>query len=320
MGGISKEEVALYDRQIRLWGMEAQRRLRSSSLCFIGVKALTLEACKNLVLAGVGHITLCDGGTVTEDDLEVQYYFQPEDLGKPKDQVLAERLKILNPLVDIQANSKLLEKPANLNKFDVVVDVGGKECSPIQLNGLCRATKTTRFVAADSFGAFGYIFVDCLDKHEYMEEVKTIGDSEVANSESKHHKVTAVYKPLEQSIIAKPDTTSVQRLLRKYPPLVFICQTLVAEGSSLSAEVSTDKLEALVKSSLKARQLSDNIVNGDLLARVARSWGTELVACAAVVGGTLSQEILKIVTHKEIPVNNWYVYDGIKGDGITCLL
>ncbi|KAJ2609635.1 SUMO-activating enzyme subunit 1 [Coemansia sp. RSA 1365] len=266
MGEISREEVALYDRQIRLWGMEAQSRLRSSSLCFIGVKALTLEACKNLVLAGVGHITLCDGGIVTEDDLEVQYYFQPEDLGKPKDQILAERLKILNPLVDIQANSKLLDKDANLDKFDVVVDVGGKKISPVQLNRICRAARTTRFVAADSFGAFGYMFVDCLDKHEYMEEVKPIGGSEVANSESKHQKVTAVYKPLAQSIIAKPDTTNIQRLLRKYPSLVFICQTLVAEGSSLSAEVSTDELETLVKSTLHARQLSDNIVNGDLLA------------------------------------------------------
>ncbi|KAJ2795104.1 E1 ubiquitin-activating protein aos1, partial [Coemansia guatemalensis] len=224
MGGISKEEVALYDRQIRLWGMEAQSRLRTASLCFIGVKALTLEACKNLVLAGVGHITLCDGGSVKEEDLEVQYYFQPEDLGQAKDKVLAERLKMLNPLVDIQANSKLSDKDANLDKFDVVVAVGGRQCSPVQLNGLCRTAKATRFVAADSFGAFGYIFADCLDEHEYMEEVKSVGGGEASNSESKHQKLAAAYKPLSQSILAKPEAINTQRLLRKYPPLVFICQ------------------------------------------------------------------------------------------------
>ncbi|KAJ2081530.1 E1 ubiquitin-activating protein aos1 [Coemansia sp. RSA 988] len=264
MSGISKEEVALYDRQIRLWGMEAQNRLRTASLCFIGVKAVTLEACKNLVLAGVGHITISDGDTITEEDLEVQYYFQAEDLGKAKDKVLAERLRILNPLVDIQVNSKLSYKDAKLDKFDVVVAIGGRQCSPVQLNGICRTEKSTRFVAADSFGVFGYIFADCLDKHEYMEEVKSVG--EASNSESKYHKLIAAYKPLSQSIIAKPDVSNIQRMFRKYPPLVFICQTLVAEASSLSTEVSTDKLEELVKRALQARQIPDNIVNDDLLA------------------------------------------------------
>ncbi|KAJ1836210.1 hypothetical protein LPJ63_000467 [Coemansia sp. RSA 2711] len=54
--------------------------------------------------------------------------------------------------------------------------------------------------------------------------------------------------------------------------------------------------------------------------RVAQSWGTELVPCAAVVGGTLAQEVLKIVTLKDMPVNNWYLYDALRGDGITCQL
>ncbi|KAJ1728651.1 E1 ubiquitin-activating protein aos1 [Coemansia biformis] len=302
MDGISKDEVALYDRQIRLWGMEAQGRLRKSSICFIGIKAVTLEACKNLVLAGIGHITLKDSNTVLESDLEAQYYFHEDDLGKQKDQVLAERLRGLNPRVDIQVYGEERE-------FDVVVAVGQRGDAAVAVAEECRR-KGIKFVAADSFGLFGYIFVDCLDVHEYLEESKEKGAAQKAG---------ARYKPLAQSLAARPEAASVQRLRRKYQPLVFVCQALVA-GDLAEDEMAVDDLTAVVSKSLHERGIPEGMVDADLVGRVAQSWGTELVACAAVVGGTLAQEVLKIVTQKDMPVNNWYTYDALKGDGTTCML
>ena len=35
---ISKEEAELYDRQIRLWGLDAQRRLRAANVFLAGLK------------------------------------------------------------------------------------------------------------------------------------------------------------------------------------------------------------------------------------------------------------------------------------------
>ncbi|CAM5129083.1 unnamed protein product [Natator depressus] len=46
-GGISEEEAAQYDRQIRLWGLEAQRRLRASRVLLVGMKGLGAEVAKN---------------------------------------------------------------------------------------------------------------------------------------------------------------------------------------------------------------------------------------------------------------------------------
>ncbi|KAJ2383097.1 E1 ubiquitin-activating protein aos1, partial [Coemansia sp. RSA 2603] len=73
--GISKDEVALYDRQIRLWGLAAQGLLRQSTVKIYGIKTLTLELSKNLVLAGVGSLILIDPTPINEKDLETQYYF-----------------------------------------------------------------------------------------------------------------------------------------------------------------------------------------------------------------------------------------------------
>ncbi|KAI9506601.1 SUMO-activating enzyme subunit 1, partial [Coemansia spiralis] len=311
---ISKEEVALYDRQIRLWGVEAQTRLRNSTICVIGVSTVTLEACKNLVLAGLGRIHLWDPRPIEEADLETQYYFDRSDLGKAKDQKLAEKLAILNPLVEISSGGH--EEARWASNFDLVVAVGNTEGLPCMdyVNKMCRA-EGTKFIAADAFGLFGYIFADCLERHEYLEEVKDEDDKEAGRRVQ-----YADYKPLEKSCTANLGITNTKRLMRRYPPLVFVCQALTSSSNKNGEELTETRLSGMVKQSLQGRGIPDSIVEQALVGRVAASWGTEFVPCAAVIGGTLAQEVLKVATRKDMPVNNWFIYDAITGDGIQCSL
>ncbi|KAI8319870.1 hypothetical protein GQ54DRAFT_313174 [Martensiomyces pterosporus] len=304
---ISKEEIALYDRQIRLWGMEAQTRLRSSSILFQGIKALTLEACKNLVLAGVGCIALCDSAPVTEDDLESQYYFTAEDVGKPKDSVLAERLRILNPLVQISVRGS----DVDLEKYELVVVVGKDFGCAMKVNDRCRQSgEGVRFVAADAFGVFGYLFADCLSEHEFLEETK-VANPESGDRETKRETKVARYKSLRESLDHQFSISNPRRLSRVLSPLVVVYQ------GKEDRTVTEEKLRAAVDSLSKAKGIPDGWVSSDLIVRVVASWGTEFVPCAAVMGGTLAQEILKIVTRKDMPMNNWFVYDAISGDGLV---
>ncbi|CAI7824728.1 unnamed protein product [Closterium sp. NIES-53] len=68
---LSEQEAAVYDRQIRMWGVEAQQRIGSARLLVIGMSAVMAETCKNLVLAGVGSLTLLDPGLPpTQAELE----------------------------------------------------------------------------------------------------------------------------------------------------------------------------------------------------------------------------------------------------------
>lgn len=63
LGGLSEEQAAVYDRQLRVWGVEAQKRLGGSKFFVAGLTGLASEACKNVVLAGVGTVLLYDDGT-----------------------------------------------------------------------------------------------------------------------------------------------------------------------------------------------------------------------------------------------------------------
>ena len=73
-------EAEVYDRQIRLWGVDAQHRIRSSRVLVSGLGALGAEVAKNLVLAGVS-VTLQDDVSVTPADVGVQFLLRDAHAG-----------------------------------------------------------------------------------------------------------------------------------------------------------------------------------------------------------------------------------------------
>src|SRR4051812_7224863 len=79
---ISEEEAAIYDRQIRLWGLDAQKRMRNARVLLSSLGGILTEVCKNLVLAGVGSITIYDDAAVTPRDLGAQFFLEESDVGK----------------------------------------------------------------------------------------------------------------------------------------------------------------------------------------------------------------------------------------------
>jgi molybdopterin/thiamine biosynthesis adenylyltransferase len=79
---LSADEIALYDRQLRLWGIEAQNRMRKAKVLLITIRALGNEVAKNLVLAGIGSLTVVDSGQVSEKDVSSQFFVTSEDIGK----------------------------------------------------------------------------------------------------------------------------------------------------------------------------------------------------------------------------------------------
>jgi ubiquitin-like 1-activating enzyme E1 A len=82
MAELSAKEAEIYDRQIRLWGVEAQQRLRGARVFVCGLTGLGGEVCKNLVLAGIS-VTLLDDATVTPEQLgAANFLLDADSLGK----------------------------------------------------------------------------------------------------------------------------------------------------------------------------------------------------------------------------------------------
>ena len=96
---ITEQEAELYDRQIRLWGLDAQKRLRAARLCILGMGGLGAEIAKNLVLAGVNTLTMLDCEVVSDQDATSQFLAPRDSVGQNRAQASLQRLQQLNPMV-----------------------------------------------------------------------------------------------------------------------------------------------------------------------------------------------------------------------------
>lgn len=85
----------LYDRQASL-GLE------SPSVILVGCGGVGVWAALSLVLGGVEVITLCDGDTLSEHNLN-RFPLPQSKIGEMKSQALAEWLRVLRPKADIMA-------------------------------------------------------------------------------------------------------------------------------------------------------------------------------------------------------------------------
>lgn len=110
-----------------LLGDEKTERLQRAHVLVAGVGGVGAYAAEMLCRAGVGHLTMVDADTVQPTNLNRQLPALHSTLGLPKAEVLAARLRDINPDVELTVMPVFLKDeliPALLDavRFDFVVD------------------------------------------------------------------------------------------------------------------------------------------------------------------------------------------------------
>jgi len=105
MTSLTDQEARLYDRQLRLWGVEAQQRLRQAKVLLFGFTGVQAEICKNLVLAGVCSVTINDIQVCNMNDMGVNFFLDESCLGKNRAEAAFPRIRELNPLVSVSTTT-----------------------------------------------------------------------------------------------------------------------------------------------------------------------------------------------------------------------
>ena len=77
-------ELMRYSRQILLngWDMDAQTRLKNSTVLIVGAGGLGCPVSQILARAGVGRLHLIDHDVVDDSNLQRQTLFTKEDIGQ----------------------------------------------------------------------------------------------------------------------------------------------------------------------------------------------------------------------------------------------
>lgn len=115
------------ERTELLIGAEKLERFRASSVAVIGVGGVGGYAAEMIVRAGVGHLLILDADKVSETNKNRQLLALDSTVGRDKCDVLAERLKDINPELDLVIIKEFLT-PENVvqllggYRFDFLVD------------------------------------------------------------------------------------------------------------------------------------------------------------------------------------------------------
>ena len=99
-------------------------RLRAASVAVIGCGGVGSYAAEALARAGIGFITLMDGDAVAPSNLNRQLVALTSTLGLNKAEVMAERIRDINPNAKVRAVAGFYKKDEDLPlaEFDWVVD------------------------------------------------------------------------------------------------------------------------------------------------------------------------------------------------------
>jgi len=124
---LNKEESTRYARHIALKeiGEEGQIKLKNAKVLIVGVGGLGSPLALYLSAAGVGTIGLIDDDVVSVSNLQRQILYNSHEVGKSKVLVAKEKLKALNPFVNIISHNKRLTEENSINiiqDYDIIVD------------------------------------------------------------------------------------------------------------------------------------------------------------------------------------------------------
>ncbi|PUU78794.1 hypothetical protein B9Z19DRAFT_1114780 [Tuber borchii] len=304
---------SLYDRQIRLWGMEAQARMRNAHILVITIKALSNEVLKNLVLAGIGSLT---------EDLGAQFFISGESVGLNRAEAAAPALQRSNPRVAVNVDiSDPRSKGAGFySKFDIVIS------TELDLDCLLYINDTTRecnrpFYAAASYGMYGYIFADLI-RHDFIIEREKSDVRTELKQETRTRSVTAVrerkdsgktvefvtkqevYSPLRSVISSKVDSTWRPRRRRMVPNVLPGVKALwkFQQAHNHLTEAKREDFAEMARLIMEA--------NSNFIGPFVENATSEMAPVAAVLGGILAQDVINVLGKREQPLQNFLVFDG----------
>jgi len=348
----------LYDRQIRTYGIDAIKKMSSSSVLIYGLaKGLGTEVAKNLTLGGIRNVYLYDENQVIPSDCETGFYYQTDSLGQLRSQALVSKLRELNPYVNVQAvndfkqgqnvtivinqstelvtnivskychetNSKLVVLYScgisgvvfvDAGQFHTVIDTTGENIEPIQIGEISSDGKVKCAPnSSHDFQSGDFIKLDNLEGTN-LEQFTKEWEIDVIN------KITFKLKNFEN---IQPFVFVNGTVFHIKKPIIVSHQTWQQQlvKPSLGFSFDTDYSKKLVDTYIQMftnnnvgtmpfiwSESNNNFMetNKISLPEHARTFNFEISPVVSLMGSIASSEVIKLVTNKYMPINQWFTW------------
>ncbi|KFX88522.1 hypothetical protein V495_02596 [Pseudogymnoascus sp. VKM F-4514 (FW-929)] len=344
--GITADEIALYDRQIRLWGVKAQEKIRNANVLLINIRALSNEIAKNLVLAGINSLTIIDHAIITERDLGAQFFISETDIGKNRAEAAAPQIRNLNPRVNVIVDTDdiSIKGPGYFQNYDIVV---ATDLLPDTLNLINTATRVNNkpFYAAGVQGLYGFIFADLI-QHDYVIErekgnretllqpetrTRSVIDAKTKKEGGKliemvtKREVYSTWFLASDTAPLPQDYTKSRRRLKAVTPILSCFRALwefqqIYDGRFPSNHADIAAFTTLATSKHRALGLPTETLRAEVLRSFLQNLGGEIAPVTAVLGGQVAQDVINVLGQRQQPIQNLVLFDGDSMDAPTYAL
>ena len=242
---LSNAEAAVYDRQIRLWGVSGQFAIKKATTLVIGLTPAAVETCKNLILAG-SNLAILETGESEGSNFLIKLEGIPDEVGSVAVRTAA-ALRGLNPMANIHVVDS--HEHGNFDIALVSLNIWSVEkTAALKMSNLIATVETLS-------GTFSFLTCD-------------------------GHIVSETSKPTDAlpAVISSIDFSQ-------------LCMQPIPRATRKDVHMFRDALSFITK--------------GDGLDLAGAS-----PAVAAITGGLLAEECLKIFTQKDFPLLNTITVDG----------
>jgi len=144
----------------RLYGAGSVARLAHAHVCVVGIGGVGSWAVEALARSGVGELTLIDADEVCVSNVNRQSHALEGEFGRPKVDVVAARMRAINPKICVHALSEFVTL-ANLHKllgrddahpYSAVIDACDALRIKVQMIAFCKRRKIPIVVSGSAGG------------------------------------------------------------------------------------------------------------------------------------------------------------------------
>ncbi|KAL8927988.1 MAG: hypothetical protein Q9208_002063 [Pyrenodesmia sp. 3 TL-2023] len=305
------------------------------------MRALANEIAKNLVLAGIGSLTILDDQLVTEDDLGSQFFVSELHVGMNRAAAVATQVRALNPRVTLSVDMEniLLKPPEFYSMFHMVIATDLDLVPFSMVNAACRFINKP-FYAAGSHGMYGFIFADLIT-HEYVIEREKSNIPTQLKAETMTRSIVAtnakevngkqielvtkreIYSPINLANTSPLPAEQISSRRRKLqvPPLLTCLralwefQALTQQSFPSHSHTDLEIFTRLATDKHKELQLPPETLRSEFLRSFLQNVGSEIAPVTAFLGGQLAQDVINVLGQREQPIQNFLLFDSDDAKG-----
>ena len=155
---LNDQQFMRYSRHLMMddIGEAGQEKLLNAHVLIVGMGGLGCPVSLYLAAAGIGQLSICDGDTVDQSNLQRQVLYTSDDCGKPKVECARQRLNKLNPEVQISVYAEEVAEEILAVDYSLVVDCTDNLAARQQLNAHCYQ-RAIPLVSASALGWEGQL-------------------------------------------------------------------------------------------------------------------------------------------------------------------